>query len=201
MGDNVTASAWIKGIIFSVIASIIGGASKLAIRKSWLMETNATRCLLVENNREEEELGQEPITYRHLSPSSSEEVDFSAEEIDRRSSKRTKMVAYSLRLSGMIGMTFLNPLFCVLAMNYASPSILTPFSGLTLVWIILFSKALIGEIPRRPQVVAAGLVIMGEVFVAAFGDHKNDEGVTLEQLVSHAVCRMSIRGTVVVHFC
>lgn len=187
MGDDVTASAWIKGIIFSGIASIIGGASKLAIRKSWLMEADAAQSSLVGNNREEDELEQEPMTYRHISPSSSEEDDFIAQAIDRRNRKGTKMVAYSLRMSGMIGMTFLNPLFCVLAMNYASPSILAPFSGLTLVWIILFSKALIGEIPRRPQVVAAGLVIMGEVLVAAFGDHTNDEDVTLEQLVSHAM--------------
>jgi hypothetical protein len=186
MGDDVTASGWIKGILFSVTASIIGGASKLAIRKSWLMEANATQSSSVRSSREEEELEQEPMTYRNISPNSSDKDELIAQEIDRSSSKGTKMVAYSLRMSGMIGMTFLNPLFCVLAMNYASPSILAPFSGLTLVWIILFSKALIGEIPRRPQVVAAGLVIMGEILVAAFGDHKNDEDVTLEQLVSHA---------------
>jgi hypothetical protein len=187
VGDDVTESAWVKGITFSVIASIIGGASKLAIRKSWLMGANANQSSLVGNNREEDELELETMAHRHISPSSIEEDDLIAQEIDGSSSKRTEMVAYSLRMSGMIGMTFLNPLFCVLAMNYASPSILAPFSGLTLVWIILFSKALIGEIPRRQQIVAAGLVIMGEVLVAAFGDHKNDEDMTLEQLVSHAI--------------
>lgn len=193
MTDNVTASAWIKGITFSVIASIIGGASKLAIRKSWLMEATTTQYLLAEmpadeeepDRREDVDSQQELAPYLQISPHPSYDVDFIDEEIDH--SKRTKVVAYSLRLVGMIGMTFLNPLCCVIAMNYASPSILAPFSGLTLVWIVLFSKALIGEIPRRPQVVAAGLVIIGEVFVAVFGDHKNDEDVTLEQLVSHAM--------------
>lgn len=193
MADNVTASAWIKGITFSVLASIIGGASKLAIRKSWLMEANATQYLLAEmiadeeeaDHREEVDSQQVLAPYLRISPNQSHDESFIDEEIHRHS-KRTKMVAYSLRVAGMIGMTFLNPLCCVIAMNYASPSILAPFSGLTLVWIVLFSKALIGEIPRRPQVVAAGLVIIGEVFVAAFGDHKNDEDVTLEQLVSHA---------------
>ena len=193
MTDNVTASAWMKGITFSVLASIIGGASKLAIRKSWLMEANATQYLLAEmtadeeepDRREEVDSQQELAPYLQISPQPSCDEDFIDEEIDR--SKRSTVVAYSLRLAGMIGMTFLNPLCCVIAMNYASPSILAPFSGLTLVWIVLFSKALIGEIPKRPQVVAAGLVILGEVFVAAFGDHKNDEDVTLEQLVSHAM--------------
>jgi len=41
MSDSVTASDWVKGIALSVAASIIGGASKLAIRKSWLLEHEA----------------------------------------------------------------------------------------------------------------------------------------------------------------
>jgi EamA-like transporter family len=195
MTDNVSASAWIKGITFSVLASIIGGASKLAIRKSWLIEANATQYLLAETTADEEETDrreemgsqQELAPYLQLSPNPSYDGDDVIDEAIRHRSKGAKRVAYSLRLMGMIGMTFLNPLCCVIAMNYASPSILAPFSGLTLVWIVLFSETLIGEIPRRPQVVAAGLVVIGEVVVAAFGDHKNDENVNLEQLVSHAM--------------
>ena len=38
----VSAGDWIKGIALSVLASVIGGASKLAIRKSWLMVENLT---------------------------------------------------------------------------------------------------------------------------------------------------------------
>jgi hypothetical protein len=34
----VSTSDWIKGISFSILANIIGGASKLMIRKSWLLE-------------------------------------------------------------------------------------------------------------------------------------------------------------------
>jgi drug/metabolite transporter (DMT)-like permease len=88
-----------------------------------------------------------------------------------------------LRGSGMIGMTLLNPLACVLAMNYASPSILAPFSGLTLVWIVLLSNPIIGEQPTLPQVMAACLIIFGEVIVAMFGDHTNNEGVTIQDVV------------------
>ena len=92
--------------------------------------------------------------------------------------------ALVLRFLGMIGMTFLNPLFCVLAMNYASPSILAPFSGLTLVWIVLFSETMIGgEKPQWKQIVAAALIILGEVIVAIFGDHTNDEGMGLEDVL------------------
>ena len=39
----VTASDWTKGISLSVLASVIGGASKLAIRKSWLLEQELER--------------------------------------------------------------------------------------------------------------------------------------------------------------
>lgn len=99
-----------------------------------------------------------------------------------RSAKRTTVLAWTLRLSGMVGMTFLNPLFCVLAMNYANPSILAPFSGLTLVWIVLFCKPLIGEQPQPSQIVAASLIVLGEIVVAFFGDHTNDNEITLEEL-------------------
>lgn len=40
-GGTVSAEDWIKGIGFSLLASVIGAASKLAIRKSWLIQ-NAT---------------------------------------------------------------------------------------------------------------------------------------------------------------
>lgn len=176
MSNDITASGWMKGIALSVLASIIGGASKLAIRKSWIMEAGATRQLLAEITSQE--CGEE----LYISLSGSEDsIEDGPQEFN---SKRIKRIAFSLRLCGMMGMTFLNPLCCVAAMNFASPSILAPFSGLTLVWIILFSNLLIGESPRPQQVFAAGLVVLGEVFVAAFGDHKNDDDVTLEQLVS-----------------
>ena len=46
MADNVSevsAQDWIRGITLSVLASIIGGASKLSIRKSWLIYHAARR--------------------------------------------------------------------------------------------------------------------------------------------------------------
>merc|ERR1719491_1250879 len=101
----------------------------------------------------------------------------------RNETRRTHQIALGLRLSGMVGMTFLNPLLCILAMNYASPSILAPFSGLTLVWIILFAEVIIGERPNRIQVLAVFLIILGEVIVAIWGDHTNDEGISIEEVV------------------
>lgn len=88
-------------------------------------------------------------------------------------SKSAKQLAWLLYLLGMIGMSFLNPLFCVLAMKYANPSILAPFSGLTLVWICLFSGMILDEFPNRRQKVACALIVAGEVLVAFFGDHVN----------------------------
>lgn len=91
-------------------------------------------------------------------------------------------IPIALRFSGMIGMTFLNPAFCLLAMNYATPSILAPFSGLTLVWVIVFSQPLIGEKPNLSQIIASSFIVCGEVIVAVFGDHSNDQGTTIHDV-------------------
>ena len=133
---TTSPSDWVKGISLSLAASIIGGASKLAIRKSWLMEEEA-----------EEFYREHPV-----GPHSS-----------------SCRPSQTLRWSGMFGMSVLNPLCCVLAMQYASPSILAPFSGLTLVWIILFSPMALNEPSTFPQKASAGLIILGEVMVAVMG--------------------------------
>lgn len=230
---------WAKGVGYSIMASIIGGASKLAIRKSWLMvadrsrshnpnsthEDTAVEKIFAENSTYESpkrihasspadktsnsalevasETGEEAEASGRLTPLPSHGANmelgsaFSTEsEIlalptagtrgassNQRNEATTQKTAIALRLSGMIGMTFLNPLFCVLAMNYASPSILAPFSGLTLVWIVLFSETMIGEKPTAKQIVAACFIVMGEVIVAVWGDHTNDEGVDLDTIV------------------
>ena len=95
-----------------------------------------------------------------------------------------KQTSWLLYVSGMIGMSFLNPLCCVLAMKYANPSILAPFSGLTLVWIVLFSGISVGEHPGRSQKMACALIVAGEVLVALFGDHTNEEDRDVDDVVS-----------------
>jgi hypothetical protein len=203
MDAAVSASDWSKGISLSILASIIGGASKLAIRKSWLMEEEQKRQLqqsLLEAETDEENadaiadqdplhqrqsrLAHEDEQYTTNYNTHDEDKDVSDEDDSLRGSKYGKLVlARLLRGSGMIGMTLLNPLACVLAMNYASPSILAPFSGLTLVWIVLLSNPVIGEQPTDSQIMAACLIVFGEIIVAVFGDHTNDEGVTVEDVV------------------
>lgn len=181
---SVSASDWMKGITLSIMASIIGGASKLAIRKSWLMEEDmeGSSYNQVQDDGGGSD-GQDSIASIH---SSSPSGGAYPTTVIMASSK--KRLSLALRVSGMIGMTFLNPLCCVLAMNYASPSILAPFSGLTLVWIVLLSNSLIGEQPSKTQIMAATFIVLGEVIVAIFGDHMNDEGVTLHDLVSIVYC-------------
>ena len=169
---SIGAADWARGIGYSIVASLIGGASKLAIRKSWLIVENIVEPTTPEDSNEE---SLNPTTDRK---NTYFEISQSVDDNDM-----VNRCAILLRLSGMIGMTFLNPLFCVLAMNYASPSILAPFSGLTLVWIVLFSETMIGEKPQKKQIVAACLIILGEVVVAIFGDHTNDEGVELEDVL------------------
>ena len=272
----VTAADWIKGIAFSVLASVIGGASKLAIRKSWLMveglaaEGSGDGRNPSEEQQQQQQQQQQQHEHEHAqtsngSPSSSGRRRSSTEQLDtfehssveigssstpplppsdddsdnrasppgielqerpasalslrsrsisppsgamlcrmpstlptgtsaasflddgtpRTDPARARTIrrrSYFLRLCGMVGMTVLNPLCCVLAMNYASPSILAPFSGLTLVWIALFSESLIGERPTLVQVMAAALIILGETVVAVFGDHTNDNGKSIEDV-------------------
>ena len=81
-------------------------------------------------------------------------------------------------------MSILNPICSVFAMNYASPSILAPFSGLTLVWVILFSGITVGERPSKTEIFSAILIMCGEIIVAIFGDHTTDNGKTVEDVVS-----------------
>ena len=198
---------WIKGISLSVLASIIGAASKLAIRKSWLIQQTLDREVNgpefsvlgspeIENYTDEGDDegslgsvgphgGNLSIVDVSIAPGE-DEMDLSGRTLGFDVNNQSTWVPYFLRGSGMFGMTFLNPLCGVLAMTYASPSIITPFSGLTLVWIVLFSGPVLKERPSTRQLIAAALIITGEVVVAAFGDHKNDEGISVADVVSLA---------------
>eukprot|EP00536_Pseudo-nitzschia_multiseries_P000328 jgi/Psemu1/233444/estExt_Genewise1.C_40238 len=176
-GGEISASSWAKGILLSILASIIGGASKLAIRKSWLLQAETSEIS-----------GNSDTLLSHNTPNDTttenNNIRDSSEQGPAVHYERQKKdwLPYCLRYSGMFGMSVLNPICCVLAMNYASPSILAPFSGLTLVWVILGSRLVNSEQPSIRQILACCLIIFGEVIVAIFGDHTNDEGVTVEAL-------------------
>lgn len=254
--DAVSSHDWVLGVTYSVMASIIGGASKLSIRKSWLIVADlkqqahlasVNEAFAIEGQYVHDRTGDEreyaaPSNYDSLSRQSSSsgedtndrkmaplEVSPTSPSYDRsnrhqwqtnrrdslsvngdddgsnyfnptrdssgnksvqqpqntaKSSKRMQIVSWSLYLSGMVGMTFLNPLCCVLAMQYATPSILAPFSGLTLVWVVLFSRCFVGEIPGMSQKVACALIVWGQVLVAVFGDHTNGSEMTVDDVVS-----------------
>lgn len=74
-------------------------------------------------------------------------------------------------------------------MKYANPSILAPFSGLTLVWIILFSGMILDEHPSRSQKIACASIVAGEVLVAFFGDHVNGVDGGIQGVVSMRMSR------------
>jgi hypothetical protein len=236
---KMDASDWMKGIFFSVVASLIGAASKLAIRKGWLMEEHELQAgeeriwnglnpnsrlqrQAIHDSHQQQQQRQAPSLDEAVSlpeefmgemdqeredeefsvgnrrrgrsiytavveldqgaPDSSlaHSIEFEMEESTQTSAhglwcSGCCSMARLLRYSGMIGMTFLNPLFGLLAMNYASPSITAPFSGLTLVWVIVFSRPFLGEVPSVAQRVASFLIVTGEVIVAIFGDHSNED--------------------------
>lgn len=185
MGEvEISATDWSKGVFLSVLASIIGGMSKLAIRKSWLLQAKMN-----DNGRvgyEQRTLSAQGNLLRTEAPVDiTNENDVSrdhGEQLIDEQRKNSNLVPYGLRYSGMFGMSVFNPICCVLAMNYASPSILAPFSGLTLVWVIVFSPLVNSEKPSSRQIFACCLIISGEVIVAIFGDHTNDEDVTVEDV-------------------
>lgn len=166
--STLTTSDWVKGITLSILATVFGAASKLSIRKSWLIEAR------LEDSNDEQ--GDDEF------PTILEVPDARLPEDVERENKVIRRRALCFRYAGMFGMTFLNPLCGVLAMNYASPSITAPFSGMTLVWVVLFAKPLIGEAPTWSQIAGASLIVIGEVIVAIFGDHTNDEAATLQVL-------------------
>lgn len=187
LGD-ISAADWGKGIALSIMASLIGGASKLAIRKSWLITHD--------NEIEPEVLPIEPPAAENWtldtnsnssnedsSSASNNPITPSGDELTQQRKSRGRL-ALALRCTGMLGMSLLNPICCVLAMKYASPSILAPFSGLTMVWVILFSKWVVGEEASKLQKIASGLIVAGEVIVACFGDHTNDVNVSTEEVLN-----------------
>mmetsp|Transcript_16175 Transcript_16175/g.44783 ORF Transcript_16175/g.44783 Transcript_16175/m.44783 type:complete len:382 (+) Transcript_16175:329-1474(+) len=174
-GGEISASGWAKGILLSILASIIGGASKLAIRKSWLLQAESS-----ETNENSDNLLRHDARHDATIANTTPRDDGEQRSVDQDEQTINDWLPYCLRYSGMFGMSVLNPICCVLAMNYASPSILAPFSGLTLVWVILGSPLINSEQPSSQQVLACCLIILGEVIVAIFGDHTNDEGVTVK---------------------
>jgi drug/metabolite transporter (DMT)-like permease len=168
---GLSVSDWYFGIGLSVLASIFGASSKLAIRKSWLIQ-----------KRYEIELDGFQINKNENR--SSVELASNTETLLPERYRDRIWRAYLLRCWGMFGMSIMNPICSVLAMNFASPSILAPFSGLTLVWVIVFSGVAVGENPSTSEIGAASLIVMGEVIVAIFGDHTNDKHTTVDEVVS-----------------
>jgi hypothetical protein len=193
----VSTSDWIMGISLSILASMIGGASKLMIRKSWLLEQHE------HEEGEAQELQQhvplttiDPVTnvstihdtfhhenMAHTVDTNPPSTTYPLPHSHPHHQHQPRYIPVLLRTLGMVGMTIFNPLCSVLAMNYASPSILAPFSGLTLVWIVLGSNTFVQEIPTIQQIIAVICIIIGEIIIAIFGDHTNDTNTTIYDVV------------------
>jgi len=142
---------WQIGVVFGFLSTVIACAAKLAIRKSWLINSSSSK-------------------------------------------DNPRVGALTLRWGGILGISALQPLTSIVAMAHASPALLAPFAGLTLVFIILFSKKTTGEPPRRSQIVGSGLIGVGLVLTVAFGNHTNNENIaSIDQLVRFFFfCRVSL---------
>ena len=152
----------------SILASIIGGVSKLAIRKSWLLQAELSRnrnggCVKKASVSDDNKL---------ISSEAAASIDATDEKLDilclrddqepRLIDKNSTFAPYCLRYSGMFGMSVLNPVCNVIALNYETPSIHAPLAGLTLVWVILGSPLVNNEQPSSQQIVACCLIFCGE---------------------------------------
>lgn len=280
---GISGSDWMRGIALSITASIIGGASKLFIRKSWLMVedlpelnssyllpllgfagndinsfdtdsqfevdtdncvdeeisvfdsikkksklsrgglsgSNSRICPLLESRIETRNIvgSESNNTETEKRPSSESKMHVELSQLQHQNKQAPKTQNLNdncarefndeyqcsisqtyqnkpswdtiitthrrslvLRFLGMFGMAVINPFCGVKSMLYASPSVLAPFSGLTLVWIVLFSEIFVNEQPLPQQIRAAALIIVGEVIIAAMGDHTNNNNITIVEI-------------------
>jgi len=175
------ASGWTTGLAFSVVGSIIGACSKLCMRKSYtILSEHPTKNIseeLTDRDDDSSTLCDEEEPLFHVP----QQIDLHSEQ--HPWSAGMKINAVMLRGMALLGMGLLNPACNVYALQFASPSILSPLGGgLTLSWIVLLSECTIGERPRQAQVFATGLIIIGEVCIAAAGDHTNVYRLTMEDI-------------------
>jgi len=190
MSDSSVGSGWITGCILAFSASIIGSASNLCIRRSYILEKGDTL-------RNDKLYGDDAITSTELTDgnTSSDEdedccnEDFCSDDNSTNYESSTTIILgktltqkqnkfksrpLCLRVFGVIGMTTLVPVMNTSALHFASPSILMCFgSGLSLVWTALLSEITIGERPSQQQMAGSGLIVLGGFVVAIFGDHTN----------------------------
>jgi len=195
--ESMESSSWTKGLAFSILASLIGAISKLCLRKSYTI-LGADLVAPIPLNDETAHLydhaekDEESTAYDDSSEDDveSDQPHSIAErwEIREFASKEDsvwwrKFRAFTIRAVGVFGMTVLGPSCNVYALQFASPGILCPIgSGLALVWIVLFSDRAIGEKPRPVQVLAVGLIVLGEAIVSVTGDHTNVSVLTMDDI-------------------
>ena len=104
----------------------------------------------------------------------------------RRKQRRRLSCWYAglLRGMGVVGMMCVAPALNLYALQYASPSILSPIGGgLTLIWIVILSERTIQETPKAYQIRAiCQYIIVGQVLVAYAGDHTNHYALLLHEI-------------------
>ena len=192
-----SSTAWINGCFFTIAASVVGAASNLCIRYSYLQQRRQPHDASIDDTTARRHFFIQFGSAATTQPDSSngDEVDVeltasssnSTEESDdlRITADNTKInQPLFLRTIGILGISVLNPILNITALHYASPSILSPLGGLSLVFMVLLSEPMIGESASSSsmQLGGAALIVAGECVLALFGDHTNDLVLTMSDI-------------------
>eukprot|EP00986_Skeletonema_menzelii_P015753 scaffold12619_cov133-Skeletonema_menzelii.AAC.2 len=182
----MSSCSWITGCLFSIGASVVGAASNLCIRQSYLLQQRQS------NNTKTKQLDVSKDSTRHqllltssssrADPSPSSSLSSSCVQPPPHCRNFCNIQPLLLRTTGILGISVLNPIFNIAALHYASPSILSPLGGLTLVFMVLLSEPTIGESSSPIQLFGAALIIAGEFVLTLFGDHTNDLVLTMSDI-------------------
>lgn len=201
---------WVTGCFLAFSASIIGAGSNLCIRKSYTMkiERKKSEQIIINDDNLQVVVDENSMLLLvedgFVTPETSDEATSSEAEDNyydknyyeptqstiststsfRRQQRKVELHPCSLRALGVVGMTTLVPIFNILALHFASPSILMCFgSGLSLVFTVLFSQQTIGEQPSKKQIIGSVLIVIGVFTVAIFGDHTNEPEMDLFDVI------------------
>jgi len=199
--EDTASLSWVHGLGFAIVASMIGAGSKLCIRRSYtILEVtdDNNKILMIDDSEENNRMHHHSSTTNAWTEVSDEDnskdddrdiedteqvFQFNDDEKSNSFHSHDLVAAFLLRGIGVLGMTVLSPMCNVYALQFASPSILSPVGGgLTLIWIILLSEYTIGERPSATQLVAVGIIAFSEVVVAFTGDHTNLYSIDVQTL-------------------
>eukprot|EP01068_Selenidium_serpulae_P013807 Selendium_serpulae@DN6012_c0_g1_i1.p1 len=96
---------------------------------------------------------------------------------------RRPLIKRPLWLSGMFCSVVLDGVMTIVALNFTSAAIVTPFAGLHIFWNVVLAKHVLKENVIFQHLVGSGLILFGLTLILIFGIHESPE-YGLEELLS-----------------